>query len=216
MQTPIGTTVSLEVEPLDTILKVKLAIQGKIGIPTKQQLLFLAGNGLLDDLQTLLNCNIWSGSTLTLVQVDANHILVQIETGTIIKLEYASHDTVDILKEKLQGRGLPLHCQCLTFNKEELKEGKSLSDYQIQGGALLHLSLHEIVPVLVPPPANSILTVRCRISDTVHKLKTKLPSQEYRLSLPGATLDNDKPLSSFLAQGSTILRLERTETLWDR
>ena len=224
-------TIPLEVEPSDTIKNVKAKIEDKEGIPTDEQVLFCADQGLgvrlLSDDFTIdyyhyEQC-VRPKATIYLAPSDKNYIVVDTPKREIVTPTVHLSDTIKDVKAKIEAlEGTPAKYQRLSIGKghKELEDRRTLSSYGVKyhtdrsedvfmlldyAFLSIYVMNHKGETILLRVDASSKAGIEY-IKSIIHKMEGIPPDQQL-LFFRDRELQYGRTLSSYGIQKEDVLHV---------
>ncbi|KAJ0817846.1 putative Ubiquitin-like domain-containing protein [Helianthus annuus] len=180
-----GKTISLLVNPTDTIEEVKSQIEYEEEVPVDEQVLIF-NEMVLADSGTLSEFHINRKSTITLVRksrgfTESMQIFIKMLTGETITLQVKPLDTIHNIKAKIQDEvNIPHDEQELIFNEMYLQDIDTLASYNISSKSTLTFSRTSggLMRIFIQTSLGRIITLKVKSSDTVQNVKFKIQNME--------------------------------------
>ncbi len=215
------TMITLSVVPNDSIQNLKEKIMDEVGIPVDQQRLTF-DNEILEDARSLSAYNILRDSTLHLISINCGtdmQIHVETPTGLCITLEVVPKDTIENVKKKiLAEKGIPVECQRVYYAEKELKDYRTLKEYNIQRGSTLVLTRDPLgdMPIFIKMLTGKTISLNVQPETSIKNVKVELqkrrgiPVKKQRLHFGGQQLRDDRTLRdySIKIESTVYLRLK--------
>ena len=217
-----GKTITLEVEPSDTIKKVKRKIQDKEGIPPSQQHLIFRRQELKDH-QTLDEYKVTDKSSVHLrLEDELDRILINVEfpSGRKIFINVSPKDDFESVRKIIYDReGIPVDQQRLSFvGKEVVDNHLPLSEYDNQIELSLQLDVkqqkNEFLLQVKTRSGKTNIKIEAVSGDTIQDVKMKImeeigiPQHQQLLMFNSQEIEDERrSLESYDINSDSIIEL---------
>ena len=139
------------------------------------------------------------------------NIYIKAFNKKIFKIEVKSSYTILNVKQKI--KEFHPSIQKLFLNGKELKDYRTLDDYNIKKVSTLELILINQIELLVKTLTKKTISIKVQISDSILYVKKEIKKyedfslEEYSLSFNGKELDDNKKIEDYNIQENSILEL---------
>jgi ubiquitin len=193
VKTTTGKTITVQVEPSDTIRHIKAKIQD-------QQNITFDGKQL-NSWSKLADYNVKKESTLhlDLCPQGGMQVFVKALPSKTIRLKLKPSDTIGDVKAMIQDQ------QRIFFDGEQLEDGLTIADYHVQKGSTLHLDF--CMQIFVETFTGQTISLEVEPSDTVQNVKGRIQSQQV-LVFDGKMLEDEKTLADYNIQKGSAVHLD--------
>ena len=208
-KTETGRTFSAQLLGFHTFNNVKAIIQDNEGIPQDTQELVFEGKPLEDKDYVKL-----PDKSTVLLTIKRIEIFLKGPADETITLTVATSDSVENVKCKIQVmKGVPPEQQRLLFAEAEMRDGRVLSDYNVQNESTVQLLVRPKggMQIFVKTLASKVIPLEVINSDTIEEVKAKFYAEDgirpdmQQLTLSGKLLENEKTLEDYdIRAGCTL------------
>ncbi|CAB9497938.1 Polyubiquitin (Fragment) [Seminavis robusta] len=223
VKTPDGSTIPVTIQPSDDILSIKHAIASEADVEPSKQVLSLDGTELVNG-DSAETAGLQDGS---IIHLAPGTITVQVRTpdGNVIPvtIDDPANTTIQTIKKRIAPDvGVDPSKQVLSFDGNELPDGKSAEATGLQDGSFIDLAPNTIT-VHVKTPDGKLIPVTMAPSDSMDFVKEKvapeagIEPERQVLSFDGNNLSGNETADSVgLKDGSVIDLAPNTITSMSR
>ena len=223
IKTLTESTFSLELQPSDSILRIKEKIALKEKIHYARQKLLFEGKELLDN-KTLNDYNIKNDSTLQLILRSPILFFVKTISNQTIMIKAQLSDTILYIKQEIQKKeNFPIEKYCVVFKGKELDDNKIINDYNIPKNSTLELALKISIQLNIKIFGGKISIIKVYTSEKIGEVKKKVidaekinSSEQLRIFYGNTQLEENKTLAEYNIQKETNLDLKKIILIYIR